>query len=575
MYINYKNYCIICKGRVRVKKRSQTKRLGEYLMQAGSITNEQLGQALEKQQMVGKKIGEILVDEGWVTEEEVVQALSFQKGLPYVDLEKFNIDMEVVMLVPEKIAKKDVVMAFMLEDGKVKVAMKDPQNLFALEDLKLAIGKAFIPVMASEKGIMTAIDKFYASAQTRHIMTEAEKQMKEEAAPSKEEETDEEKPFILLVNNILERSILSHASDIHIEPFEKDVRIRYRIDGQLYELTRSSLKMLDGITTRIKVLAGLNITERRLPQDGRMSKRLGNEQVDLRISILPTLYGEKTVIRLIYRNQALFSLEEIGFHPIDYDKMMDLLNNPHGLILLTGPTGSGKSTTLAAALKRLNQPNINIVTVEDPIENRIDGINQVATNASIGLTFANVLRSILRQDPDIIMVGEMRDTETCSIAVRAAITGHLVLSTLHTNDAASSITRLVDMGIAFYMVGAAIKGVISQRLVRRLCKNCRKKHTVTSKEQALYGISMGKEIYDANGCSACHGTGYKGRFAIHEVLVIDGELGEWIASGKVRAEEIRKKALTKGMRSLWDNGVWAVQSGETTLEEILKVVYEK
>ena len=558
-----------------VKKRGQTKRLGEYLMQAGSITNEQLGQALEKQQALGKKIGEILVDEGWITEEEVVQALSFQKGIPYVDLEKFNIDMEVVMLVPEKIAKKDVVMAFMLEDEKVKVAMKDPQNLFALEDLKLAIGKAFIPVMASEKGIMTAIDKFYTSAQTLHIMTEAEKQMKEEPAPSREEETDEEKPFILLVNNILERSILSHASDIHIEPFEKDVRIRYRIDGQLYELTRTPLRMLDGITTRIKVLAGLNITERRLPQDGRMGKQLGNEQVDLRISILPTLYGEKTVIRLIYRNYALFSLEEIGFHPKDYDKMTHLLNNPHGLILLTGPTGSGKSTTLAAALKWLNQPNINIVTVEDPIENRIDGINQVATNASIGLTFANVLRSILRQDPDIIMVGEMRDTETCSIAVRAAITGHLVLSTLHTNDAASSIARLVDMGIAFYMVGAAIKGVISQRLVRRLCKNCRKKHIVTSKEQALYGISKETEIYDANGCSICHGTGYKGRLAIHEVLVIDGELGEWIASGKVRAEEIRKKALTKGMRSLWDNGVWAVQSGETTIEEILKVVYEK
>lgn len=558
-----------------VKKRSQTKRLGEYLMQAGSITNEQLGQALEKQHMVGKKIGEILIDEGWVTEEEVVQALSFQKGLPYVDLEQFDIDMEVVTLVPENIAKKDVVVAFMMEDGRVKVAMKDPQNLFALEDLKLATGKKIFPVMASEKGIMKAIDKIYTSAQTRYIMTEAEKQMKDEQVSSNEEETDEEKPFILLVNNILERSILSHASDIHIEPFEKHIRIRYRIDGQLYELTSTPLRMLDGITTRIKVLAGLNITERRLPQDGRMSKKLGNEQVDLRISILPTLYGEKTVIRLIYRNQALFSLEEIGFHPIDYDKMMELLKNPHGLILLTGPTGSGKSTTLAAALKRLNQPNVNIVTVEDPIENRIDGINQVATNASIGLTFANVLRSILRQDPDIIMVGEMRDTETCSIAVRAAITGHLVLSTLHTNDAASSITRLVDMGIAFYMVGAAIKGIISQRLVRRLCKSCRKKHIVTSKEQVLYGISKGTQIYDASGCSVCHGTGYKGRLAIHEVLVIDGELGEWIASGKVRAEEIRKKALTKGMRSLWDNGVWAVQSGETTLEEILKVVYEK
>ena len=557
-----------------VKKEGQRKRLGEWLMEAGWITEEQLIQSLHKQQVVRKKIGEIFVEEGWISEEEVVQALAFQMGVGYIHLEQFSIDDKVVMLVPEKVARKHIVIAFELEKEQMRVAMKDPMDLFALEDLQLSTHREIIPFMASEKGITKIIDKIYTSVQTHSIVSEVEKQMKDDQSVTEQDISDEEKPFILLVNNILERCILNRASDVHIEPFEKEVIIRYRIDGQLYELTRSSLKMLDGITTRIKVLAGLDITERRLPQDGRMTKRVENQQVDLRISILPTLYGEKTVIRFIYRVGTYLLLEEIGFYPSDYEKVLSLLKNPHGLILLTGPTGSGKSTTLSAVLKVLNQSNVNIVTVEDPVENRIERINQVATNAAIGLNFATALRSILRQDPDIIMIGEMRDSETSSIAIRAAITGHLVLSTLHTNDAASSIARLVDMGTASYMVGAALKGVISQRLVRRLCKNCRRKHQVTTEEEVIYGIAKNTEVYEANGCSSCNGKGYKGRFAIHEVLVIDSELRELIASGKVRAEEIRRMAIQKGMRTLWKNALYCVLQGETTMEEMLKIVYE-
>lgn len=306
-----------------------------------------------------------------------------------------------------------------------------------------------------------------------------------------------------------------------------------------------------------------------------MSKSVNGQQVDLRVSILPTIYGEKTVIRFIYRTGNNLTLKDIGFHPDDYKRVEDLLKNPHGIILLTGPTGSGKSTTLAAALKVLNQDFVNIITVEDPVENMIEGINQVAVNTKVGLTFASALRSILRQDPDIIMIGEMRDSETSSIAVRAAITGHLVLSTLHTNDAASSIPRLVDMGTEAYMVGAAIKGVISQRLVRRLCPSCRSKHQVTATESRIYNVPEGTEVYQARGCSLCNQTGYKGRLAVHEVLVVDSHLEDMISSGKTSTEDIKNEAIKRGMRTLWDNAFHNVLQGKTTLEEMLRIAYEQ
>ncbi len=546
------------------------------LYETGLITKEQLDLGIKEQKATGKRLGEVLVEKGIITEDEILGALEFQLGVPHMNLEQYNIDYNIASIVPENIARRYTVIAVGLEGDKLKVAMKDPLNMFALDDLKLSTKYEIIPIIASEHSINKLINQTYTSAQTNTIVSQVEKKMREEQKQVvKEEVTEEDGPMILLVNNILERCILKGASDIHIEPFENYVRIRFRVDGQLHELTRPPKETLNAITTRIKILAGLDIAERRLPQDGRMSKTVAGQQVDLRVSILPTIYGEKTVIRFIYRTGKNIGLEDIGFHPSDYEKVMNMLRNPHGIILLTGPTGSGKSTTLAAALKVLNKDNVNIITVEDPVENMIEGINQVATNSKIGLTFASALRSILRQDPDIIMIGEMRDSETSTIAIRAAITGHLVLSTLHTNDAASSIPRLIDMGTEAYMVGAAIKGVISQRLVRRLCSHCRKPHLVTAQEALLYKIPEGTQVYQAKGCTSCNHTGYKGRLAVHEVLAIDTHLQDMISAGQTTTEAIKEEAIKRGMRTLWDNALENVLKGNTTMEEMLKIAYEQ
>ena len=558
-------------------KKSQRRRLGDLLLETGMINQEQLDNAIELQKKTGKRIGEILVDSGVVNEENMLGALEFQLGIPHMNLEKYSIDYNIASKVPESVARRYVVIAVGIDEmNRLKVAMKDPLNMFALDDLKLSTRMEITPILASEKGILNLINQTYTSTQTRNIVSQVEQQMQEELISKQvEEEDNDNAPMVQLVNNILQRCILKGASDIHIEPFEHYVRIRYRVDGQLYELTRTKKEMLNGITTRIKILAGLDIAERRLPQDGRMSKTVNGQPVDLRVSILPTVYGEKTVIRFIYRTGRALGLEEIGFYPDDYNKVINMLKNPHGIILLTGPTGSGKSTTLAAALKVLNTDNVNIITVEDPVENMIEGINQVATNSKIGLTFASALRSILRQDPDIIMIGEMRDSETSTIAIRAAITGHLVLSTLHTNDAASSIPRLIDMGTEAYMVGAAIKGVISQRLVRKLCPSCRVQHKVTESEEEVYGISEGSLVYEPRGCSACNQTGYKGRVAIHEVLAIDTHMEEMISGGNTSTDELKAVAIERGMRTLADNAMYNVLQGKTTMEEMLKIAYEQ
>ena len=559
-------------------KKAQRKRLGDLLLETGMITQEQLDDAIKSQKHTGKRIGEILVDRGIVNEENILGALEFQLGIPHMNLEQYNIDYNIACRVPESVARRYVVIAVGIDEmNRLKVAMKDPLNIFALDDLKLSTRMEITPILASEKGILNLINQTYTSTQTRNIVSQVEQQMQEELINRQieEEEDNDDAPMVQLVNNILQRCILKGASDIHIEPFEYYVRIRFRVDGQLHELTRTKKEMLNGITTRIKILSGLDIAERRLPQDGRMSKSLNGQQVDLRVSILPTVYGEKTVIRFIYRTGKALGLDEIGFYPDDYDKVVNMLKNPHGIILLTGPTGSGKSTTLAAALKVLNKDNVNIITVEDPVENMIEGINQVATNTKVGLTFASALRSILRQDPDIIMIGEMRDSETSTIAIRAAITGHLVLSTLHTNDAASSIPRLIDMGTEAYMVGAAIKGVISQRLVRKLCSSCRMQHTVTASESELYGIPEGSSVYKPRGCSSCNQTGYKGRLAVHEVLTIDTHMEEMISAGNTSTDDLKSVAIERGMRTLADNAMYNVLQGKTTMEEMLKIAYEQ
>ena len=557
-------------------KKVQRKRIEDLLFETKMITHKQLEEVMNEQKYTGRKAEEILVEKGIMTEEEILRILGLQLGIPYMNLEQHNMDYNIVSMVPESLARRYTVIAVGVEDEKLKVAMKDPLNMFALDDLKLSTKREIIPILASEKGILNVINQTYTSAQTKKIVNQVERQIREEKhKQSIEEEENDDAPMVQLVNNILERCILKGASDIHIEPFEFDVRIRYRVDGQLYELARIKKETLNKMTTRIKILSGLDIAERRLPQDGRMSKVVNGQQVDLRVSILPTIYGEKTVIRFIYRIDKELALEDLGFHPSDYQKVDNLLKNPHGIILLTGPTGSGKSTTLSVVLKMLNKDNINIITVEDPVEHMIEGINQVATNSKIGFDFACALRAILRQDPDIIMLGEIRDSETSAIAIRAAITGHLVLSTLHTNDAASSIPRLIDMGTEAYMVGAAVKGVISQRLVRKLCLKCRIKHEVTTSESKLYNIPEGTQVYEARGCTACNQTGYKGRLAVHEVLTIDSYLEALISSGKTSKEEIKAEAMNRGMRTLWDNALYNVLQGKTTIEEMIKIAYEQ
>ena len=561
-------------------KKSFRKRIGDLLYETGMISQEQLTWAIQEQKRTGKRIGEILVEAGIVKDDDILGALEFQLGIPHMNLEQYTIDYTIASKVPENIARRYTAIAVGIDDNKLKVAMKDPLNMFALDDLKLSTKMEIIPILASEKEIINLINQTFTSAQTKSIVSEVEKKLQQEESMKQSTilevpQEDENAPMVQLVNNILERCILKGASDVHIEPFEKYVRIRYRVDGRLHELAQTKKEMLNAITTRIKILSSLDIAERRLPQDGRMSRTVNGQQIDMRVSILPTIYGEKTVIRFIYRTGKNLDLQDIGFYPDDYEKILELLKNPHGIILLTGPTGSGKSTTLAAALKVLNQDFVNIITVEDPVENMIEGINQVAVNNKVGLTFAGALRSILRQDPDIIMIGEMRDSETSSIAVRAAITGHLVLSTLHTNDAASSIPRLIDMGTEAYMVGAAIKGVISQRLVRRLCPNCKQKHKVTATEAKIYKIDEGTEVYSAKGCSACNQTGYKGRVAVHEVLVVDSYMEDMISAGKASTEDIKKVAIERGMRTLWENTMYAVLQGKTTLEEMLRVAYEQ
>ncbi len=559
-------------------RKIEKKRLGDLLYETGMISKDQLEWGVQEQKRSGKRIGEVLVEKGIITEKDILGALEFQLGIPHIDLDRYTIDYNIASKVPENIAKRYKVVAVGIDDNKLKVAMKDPLDMFALDDLKLSTKMDILPMIASGAEIEKLIGQIYASAKTKNIVNEVEKQIQEEVQKKAQQEAEENAdaaPMIQLVNNIMQRAILKGASDLHIEPFEFYVRIRYRVDGQLHEMTRAKKETLNAITTRIKILSGLNIAERRLPQDGRMSKNVNGQQVDLRVSILPTIYGEKTVVRFIYRTGNNFELQDLGFHPEDYDKIINLLKNPHGIILVTGPTGSGKSTTLAAALKVLNQDHVNIITVEDPVENMIEGINQVSINTKIGLTFAATLRSILRQDPDIIMVGEMRDAETSSIAIRAAITGHLVLSTLHTNDAASSIARLVDMGTETFMVGAAVKGVISQRLVRKICPSCRQRHSVTSTEEMIYKIKAGTEVYKAKGCSACNQTGYKGRLAVHEVLVVDSYLQDVISGGKLTSEEMKEEAVGRGMRTLWDNAYYNVLQGKTTMEEMLRIAYEQ
>ncbi|MHC1749923.1 MAG: GspE/PulE family protein [Cellulosilyticaceae bacterium] len=555
------------------------KRTGDLLVETGLITPEDLKEVLQVQKKTGQRIGEIIVEKGLLTENEILEVLSFQLGIPQVDLTGYIVDPTIANIVPESVAKKYVLIAIGRDNTNLRVVFSDPANILAMEDLQITTHMNIIPFIAIAKDIQAAIGKVYASSKASDIVSQVESELKAKAYKDMAERevlaTSDNAPVVQLVNNIIEQAIGRNASDIHIQPCENFAKVRFRIDGQLMDIMTLPKESINPVTTRIKIMANLDISERRLPQDGRITRQLGKEELDLRISILPSILGEKTVIRLIYRTGLRFAMEELGFHPLDYGKIKDLLCNPNGIILVTGPTGSGKSTTLSSLLSYLNKPNVNIITVEDPVETMLDNITQVAVNTKAGLGFAQALRSILRQDPDIIMVGEIRDNETSSIAVRAAITGHLVLSTLHTNDATSSIMRLIDMGTEAYMVSSAVKGAVAQRLARRICRKCKKEHLVTEEEEILYKIRTGTKVYQGTGCAFCNNTGYKGRIGIHEIFIPDIEMQDQIATGKLTSEQLRRMAVQKGMRTLWDNAQYNVLQGNITMEEMLRITYHE
>lgn len=555
---------------------AKRKRLGDILIESGEITPEQLKHALSIQKKTKQKLGEVFISEKILTESEILQVLEFQLGVPFLDLNSFQPDKKVVNLISESVARKHNIIPVEIKFNKILLAMSDPLDILAIDDVKIITGFDVQIAIASKNDIQNAINRYYDESE------EAEKAVKEfsEELASQEQESSIEiddgnvanAPMVRLVNSIIIQAAKMKASDIHIEPFDKVVRIRFRIDGDLKEIMAPSKATHLPLVTRIKIMSKLDIAERRIPQDGRVETVIDGNAIDLRVSILPTVYGEKVVIRLLYRNSIMLTKEQLGFSQYNLQLFDKIIKSPEGIILVTGPTGSGKSTTLYTVLRELNDIKKNIITVEDPVEYRLGGVNQVQVNVKAGMTFASGLRSILRQDPDIIMVGEIRDAETAEIAVRAAITGHLVLSTLHTNDTASTVARLEDMGIEPYMVSTSVVGIMAQRLVKRLCKKCKQDRETTIEEMKLLGINKPVTISHAVGCNQCNNTGYSGRIAIHEILVIDNEIKGMISTNK-NSDMIKEAAKRKGMRTLNDSAKNLVLNQITTIEEMLRVTY--
>ncbi|ERM91664.1 type II secretion system protein E [Caldanaerobacter subterraneus subsp. yonseiensis KB-1] len=553
------------------------KKLGELLVEVGLITEEQLKHAMEVQSKTGEKLGKVLTKLGYVTENQILEALEFQLGIPHVDLQKYYIDPEVAKLVPESVAKRHLLIPVKKSEDGLYVAMADPLNIFALDDVRIITKQNVKPLIASESSILKAIDRIYGKEQAEKAAQEFKKEFKEEESlPQEVLEEIQNAPAVRFVNSIIEQAVKSRASDIHIEPTEKDLRIRFRIDGQLTEAMRTIKSTHAPVVTRIKIMANMNIAERRLPQDGRFDFTVSGRTVDVRVSSLPTVFGEKIVLRLLDKENFVMTKEQLGFDEEDLPLFDKLIKRPNGIVLLTGPTGSGKTTTLYAMLRELSKPNVNIITVEDPVEYSLEGINQVQVNEKAGLTFATALRSILRQDPDIIMIGEIRDTETAEIAIRAAITGHLVLSTLHTNNAAGAITRLIDMGIEPYLVASSVVGVIAQRLARKVCDNCKVPYKASKEEKEILGIPEDEEVtlYKGKGCPVCNRTGYRGRIPIYEIMPVTSDIRELI-NAKVSSDVIEEKAIKNGMKTLRESARKLILQGKTTVEEMVRLTYEE
>ena len=554
--------------------------LGKLLVDAGLLTDEDCQKALSIRAERGQDLARILIDDALVSETDLVATLATHLKLEFVDLNEYPVDAAAARLISDTMARRYLALPIGWYEGRLIVAMADPSNVFAVDDIRTVTRAEIRIAVATGASVLNAIGRFHrVDSEAEDISAEAASSFEGEADLSRVREISEDSPIVKLVNLLVTQAINDRASDIHIEPGEDDVRVRYRIDGVLHEVMRPPKRIQSGIVSRLKVMADINIAERRIPQDGRITTMIEGRHVDLRVATLPTVHGEKVVMRVLDKSTALLRLSDLGFLPENMARYEESYRKPYGTILVTGPTGSGKSTTLYATLNILNDESKNVITVEDPVEYQLPGINQVQTNPKAGMTFAAALRSILRSDPDIVLVGEIRDRETAVIAIEAALTGHLVLSTLHTNDAASTPSRLIEMGVEPFLVGSAIDCVVAQRLARRLCEKCKKAYKPETSELMAVGwdverlgeVDLSSEIFRSHGCGACGGTGYHGRFAVHEVLPISEEVERLIVE-RGHSDDLRKLAIGQGMLTLRQAGLVEVVKGITSIEEILRVV---
>lgn len=567
-----------------------TNKLGDMLVNAKLINEEQLKKALSTQQKEGGKLGSILVKLGYVTEDKLLNFLSHQFGIPAVNLSTQEVDLNLIKMLPAEVAQKYQVIPVARKGATLTIAMVDPSDVFAIDDIKFMTGYDVQPVLSTEGSIRSAINKYYDTTDALQTVLKDIKLQEaiedgdldivhegDEKVDLKDlKEAVEEAPVVKLVNFILADGVTKGVSDIHVEAYEKKFRVRYRLDGILYEAMVPPMKLRAAMTSRLKIMAELDIAERRLPQDGRIKLRMKNKEVDLRVSTLPCLFGEKVVMRILDKSNLTLDLTKLGFEPKALQDFMNAINSPYGMVLVTGPTGSGKTTTLYSALNQINQIDVNIMTAEDPVEYYLMGINQVQMKDEIGLNFAMALRSFLRQDPDVVMVGEIRDYETAEIAVKAALTGHLVLSTLHTNDAPSTINRLLNMGIEPFLVSSSVLLILAQRLIRKVCQQCKEVEKVPVKSLIDIGFSPEEAekvvCYKGKGCTNCSDTGYKGRIAIYEVMPIGDEIKELILEG-ASASEIKKTAAKMGMKTLRMSGLQKIKDGMSSVEEVVRVTF--
>lgn len=558
---------------------SEDEQLGVVLVKSGIINIDQLGQALARAKERGVNLARVLIEDKLLTEEQFVGTLAEQLGLEFVDLATYPIDAAAARLVSETLARRYLALPIGWWEGRLVVAMADPSNVFAIDDIRTVTKAEIRQVVATAEAVTAAINKYHRKdSEAEHISAEASasSDARDDDRLSNIREVREDAPIVRLVNVLISQAISDRASDIHVEPTAKDLRIRYRIDGVLHEVMRSPRNIQNGVISRLKVMADINIAERRLPQDGRITTTIDGQPVDLRVATLPTVHGEKVVMRVLDNSTASLRLSELGFLPQNMARYEESFTKPYGTVLVTGPTGSGKTTTLYATINILNEPTKNVITVEDPVEYQLDGINQIQVNAKAGLTFASALRTILRADPDIMLVGEIRDRETAAIAIEAALTGHMVLSTLHTNDAATTPNRLVEMGVEPFLVGSALDCIVAQRLARKLCERCKQAYPVDHEQLValgwdVEGLQLPEKFYRSVGCPACGKTGYMGRFAVHEVLTINEEIERLIVE-HAHAEDIRKAAIADGMVTLRQAGLLGAARGVTSVDEVLRVI---